>query len=40
MIDQIYVVAFSSPVSKQVEWGNLYTLRNLVNGSTYEIVKT
>lgn len=39
MIDQIYVEAFSSPVSKQDEWGNLYTLRNLVNGSTYEIVK-
>ena len=39
MIDQIYVEAFSSPVSKQEEWGNLYTLRNLVNGSTYEIVK-
>ena len=39
MIDQIYVEAFSSPISKQDEWGNLYTLRNLANGATYEIIK-
>ena len=39
MIDQIYVEAFSSPISRQDEWGNLYTLRSLANGATYEIIK-
>ena len=39
MIDQIYVEPFSSPITRQDEWGNLYTLRKLASGATYEIIK-
>jgi SAM-dependent methyltransferase len=39
MIDQIYVKGLSAPTSRQDEWGNLYSLRKLANGSSYEIMK-
>jgi ubiquinone/menaquinone biosynthesis C-methylase UbiE len=39
MIDQIYVEPFSTPISRQDEWGNLYTLRKLASGASYEIIK-
>jgi SAM-dependent methyltransferase len=39
MIDQIYVEPYSSAISREDEWGNLYTLRKLASGITYEIIK-
>jgi len=39
MIDQNYVDGLSTPVSRQDEWGNQYTLRTLAGGTTFEIVK-
>ena len=39
MVDQAYEEGRSSPVSRTDEWGNLYTLRSLATGATYEIVK-
>jgi demethylmenaquinone methyltransferase/2-methoxy-6-polyprenyl-1,4-benzoquinol methylase len=39
MIDQVFVEGRSPPVSRQDEWGNLFTLRTLSNGATYEIIK-
>jgi ubiquinone/menaquinone biosynthesis C-methylase UbiE len=38
MIDQIPGQG-RDPVSRQDEWGNLFTLRTLQNGATYEIIK-
>ncbi len=39
MIDQIYAAPFSSPVSREDEWGNLYTVRTLASGARFEIIK-
>jgi ubiquinone/menaquinone biosynthesis C-methylase UbiE len=39
MFDQFYVEGLSNPISRRDEWNNLYTVRALPNGATYEIVK-
>jgi demethylmenaquinone methyltransferase/2-methoxy-6-polyprenyl-1,4-benzoquinol methylase len=39
MIDTLYVEGFNSPISREDSWGNQYTIRQLRDGSTYEIVK-
>jgi hypothetical protein len=39
MFDQFYVEGLSNPISRRDEWNNLYTVRTLPNGTTYEIVK-
>jgi SAM-dependent methyltransferase len=39
MFDQFYVEGLSNPISRRDEWNNLYTVRALPNGTTYEIVK-
>lgn len=39
MIDQLYVEGFSSPISREDSWGNQYTIRQLKDGSTYDIIK-
>jgi SAM-dependent methyltransferase len=39
MIDQLYVEGFSAPISRIDRWGNQYTIRQLKDGSTYEIIK-
>jgi SAM-dependent methyltransferase len=39
MIDQLYVEGLSPPISREDSWGNQYTIRQLKDGSTYEIIK-
>ena len=39
MMDQFYVEGVSNPISRKDEWNNLYTVRTLPNGASYEIVK-
>jgi demethylmenaquinone methyltransferase/2-methoxy-6-polyprenyl-1,4-benzoquinol methylase len=39
MIDQLYVEGLTSPISREDQWGNQYTIRKLKDGSTYEIIK-
>jgi 2-polyprenyl-3-methyl-5-hydroxy-6-metoxy-1,4-benzoquinol methylase len=39
LIDQNYQDGKSNPISRTDDWGNLYTLRKLATGATYEIVK-
>jgi demethylmenaquinone methyltransferase/2-methoxy-6-polyprenyl-1,4-benzoquinol methylase len=39
MIDQLYVEGFSTPISREDSWGNQYTIRQIKDGSTYEIIK-
>jgi ubiquinone/menaquinone biosynthesis C-methylase UbiE len=39
MIDQNYVEGLSSPISRQDEWGNQYTMRTVSGGARYEIIK-
>lgn len=39
MIDQVLVEGFSTRISREDEWGNLFTVRRLENGATYEIIK-
>jgi ubiquinone/menaquinone biosynthesis C-methylase UbiE len=39
MIDQFYVEGCCTPISRKDSWGNQYTIRQLRDGSTYEIVK-
>jgi len=39
MIDQIYTPPFSSPITREDEWGNLYTVRTLASGIRFEIIK-
>ena len=39
MIDQLYVEGICSPISRKDSWGNQYTVRQLKDGSAYEIIK-
>lgn len=39
MFDQFYIEGLSNPISRKDEWDNLYTVRTLPNGATYEIIK-
>jgi SAM-dependent methyltransferase len=39
MLDQFYIENLSNPISRKDEWDNLYTVRTLPGGATYEIVK-
>ena len=39
MIDQVLVEGSSTCISREDEWGNLFTVRQLENGATYEIIK-
>jgi SAM-dependent methyltransferase len=39
MIDQVFVEGRAGAVSREDQWGNLFTLRTLKNGATYEIIK-
>ena len=39
MIDQTYVEGLTSPIHREDASGNLYALRRLINGATYEIIK-
>jgi SAM-dependent methyltransferase len=39
MIDQMLVEGPSTHISREDEWGNLFTVRQLENGATYEIIK-
>jgi SAM-dependent methyltransferase len=39
MIDQLYVEGSCSAVSREDSWGNQYTVRQLRDGSAYEIIK-
>lgn len=39
MIDQLYVEGLNSPISREDSWGNQYTIRQLRDGSSHEIIK-
>jgi demethylmenaquinone methyltransferase/2-methoxy-6-polyprenyl-1,4-benzoquinol methylase len=39
MIDQLYVEGSCSPICREDSWGNQYTIRQLKDGSAYEIIK-
>ena len=39
MLDQFYVEGVSSPISRRDEHDNLYTVRTLPSGATFEIIK-
>lgn len=39
MIDQFYIEGLSNPISREDQFGNLYTVRTLAGGAKYEIIK-